>query len=396
MKLFNLRLLVFSFLGVNMGLGLRSDHVTVYFYLIAFLVLSLLFERNIEKRYLIVSGLFLLASLFCAVGDVLMNPVTRVSPFIQAFENVFNPFALFFVVAVALKNVSESHLKQTVFFFVLMMGFLSVFSFFNPNHGAFNFLTSGFADEESVRNQSLAVGRSLGGFNQPLEAGLFFGSAHLMLLYFMLKRKSTYEGVQIAMVMFINFIGGMLSLSKTFYVLALGLSLVYLLIIGRRALVFNSIALSCLLLVSFVIFAEGNNYTDSLADLYFEFGLLAALTAGRFGNTEGTTVVQLFEVTTENSPLFGNGLGTYLPLDNGYLEYYFQGGVLAITPIIGVLLYMLWLSHTNWKTPNGKMLFVFVLFVILANLGGPVFTANKANIMIAISFVFFSKPYNHA
>lgn len=396
MKLFNFVLIVFSFIGIYIGFGLRSDHLAAYGYFVIFMVFSLLFKKNIDKRSWIIASLFLLASLFCLIGDILSNPKIRVLPFIQAFENVLNPFALFLVLSYALNGITETQMKRTVFVFILLVGSMSIFSFFSPDHWLFSFLSSGFYDDESVRNQSIAVGRSLGIFNQPLEAGLFFGSGNFILWHFWLRSNSKYEGLRILILICINFIGGMLSLSKTFYMLSTSLSLVYFLIMGRRMLFLNSIALFCAFVIIFFSLFEGNNYINSLGDLYLEFGLLAMLTAGRFGNIEGTNVVQLFESTTDSSPFFGNGMGTFLPLDNGYLEYYFQGGLMAISPIIVLIAYLFWLSYYDWKTSNGKVLFIFVLFIIFANVGGPVFTANKANVLVAIAVVFFSKPYRHA
>jgi hypothetical protein len=127
---------------------------------------------------------------------------------------------------------------------------------------------------------------------------------------------------------------------------------------------------------------------SAYTDLVDKGNVLMALTAGRFGS-EQTDVMLLFKSVVKENLFNGKGLGTVLPLDNGYLEYFYQGGIGALISFLlihGLLMVGAWRFRS---TKAGITLFFLAIYSLLASLGGPVITANRANIL----FFFLSAYY---
>lgn len=112
-----------------------------------------------------------------------------------------------------------------------------------------------------------------------------------------------------------------------------------------------------------------------------------ALTAGRLGSSD-TEVSQLFaQLWTQGHWVYGRGVGSQLPLDNGYLEYFYQGGVLALCGYVVSLVALALPAVAHARRIEGKLLFYLLLFVVIASLGGPVVTANRANVTLMLLMV---------
>jgi len=241
-------------------------------------------------------------------------------------------------------------------------------------------------DDESVWSQTIAIGRFTGLFNQPLEAGVFFSVALLAVLYLFKScpRERIFNGLGLALIL----IGGLLSLSKNFIVLgqALGLAFavsIHLLSIRVALLLCATAAMGFIALIIEI----NPNYVHSLIDLFEDGNLLMALTAGRLGSSD-TEVSQLFaQLWTQGHWVYGRGVGSQLPLDNGYLEYFYQGGVLALCGYAVSLVALALPAVAHARRIEGKLLFYLLLFVVIASLGGPVLTANRANVALILLMV---------
>ena len=109
-----------------------------------------------------------------------------------------------------------------------------------------------------------------------------------------------------------------------------------------------------------------------------------ALTAGRLGAGDTEVSLLFSELWSQGFWVFGRGLGSHLPLDNGYLEYFYQGGILSLLGYIYFLV-ALYLSGVNEKSSlHGKLMNSLLFFIAVASLGGPVVTASRANIALIL------------
>lgn len=239
------------------------------------------------------------------------------------------------------------------------------------------------SEEGGVWLAAQDVGRFTGIFNQPIEAGIFYSVALIAGVHAW--RFGSWNKFAILLGMVAVTYGGVLSLSKNFIVLGLACALGYgyMIRVIPRAV---AIALSIPIIITVPLAIEGMNanYFQSLADLYYDQGLFSALSAGRFGEESGTVSMLFSSLLSSGDWVTGRGLGSFQPLDNGFLEYFYQGGILSL---IGYLATLLTLTILGWhyrETRDGKLLIVLTIYIWLASMGGPVLTANRANISILL------------
>ncbi|RYD87470.1 MAG: hypothetical protein EOP50_20705, partial [Sphingobacteriales bacterium] len=187
-------------------------------------------------------------------------------------------------------------------------------------------------EADSVWSAALDIGRVTGIFGQPLEAGIFYSVSLFAIVIAWRTQGSWQHRVFLLIGLGATLVGGGLSLSKNFLFLGLGGAGALALMIGvislTRAWV---IGIPVSLLILNFGFQYNQNYFDSLYDLYREGGFITAASAGRFGLQESQVALLFSDITDGSDWLVGKGLGSFLPLDSGYLEFYYQGGALAMT-----------------------------------------------------------------
>jgi hypothetical protein len=249
--------------------------------------------------------------------------------------------------------------------------------------------------DEGVWSQSSLIGRVVGIFNQPLEAGVFFSISLLTAI--------TYSKIYLEKFWLLNLlyviliiVGGALSLSKIFLILGLFIALLYSVSIKviRTRSFFVWLLMISILINLLALYAPA--YFDSLFDLYENGGFIFALSAGRFDGGESENMLLYLRVFGDLNWISGFGLGSYLPLDSGYLEYLYQGGVCAF---LGYLIFILWLfriSLVSWHYLQGKLLCFIVLLIIFGSMGGSVISANRANVVLflLVASILGSLKYN--
>jgi hypothetical protein len=237
--------------------------------------------------------------------------------------------------------------------------------------------------EDSVWSNAIAVGRFTGLFGQPLEAGIFYSVALLALVY--LASLDWGNSILRKLLLISILVGGSLSLSKNFIVLGALVALTYaasvrVLSVGAGGALFGLIVV---VVSGWLLFGNGN-YSNSFVDLFDEGGLLLALTAGRLGKGD-TEVAQLWShLAHSENWLTGFGLGSYLPLDNGYLEYFYQGGVLALVCYLLFILGVIVFAIVHWRDDVSKLLLSLSLFAVGSSLGGPVVSASRVNVPLLV------------
>jgi len=245
-------------------------------------------------------------------------------------------------------------------------------------------------DSGSVWENSVAIGRYPGLFNQPLEAGIFYSVALLAQVYLIKFARGLIVTTTFGLVVIIA--GGMISFSKNFSVLGVAAALLFATLmdlVGLWAVLVMLIGGA--VAIPLAISELNPAYFDSLADLYREGGILMAISAGRLGSSE-TGVSQLFaDLWDRDRWVLGRGLGSHLPLDSGYLEYFYQGGALAIAGYLAFLAVLAMAAIRYRVTAGGKLIGCLLILAVAGSMGGPVITASRASVafmlLLAAAFV---------
>ena len=359
--------------------GLRMEHIIAP----ALALWAILRARSVHMEValpVLALGVSLFAvivsSIFSHSAGLMAEPLTYfirlLTPtlLIMGMPNVLAPIS----------NATLSTAKATVVA-ASVVAILTLVSSFVPI--VLEFLTFWIRSEEgSTWMISQEVGRNSGIFNQPLEAGLFYSVALLCLVYAW--SFSKWSKLILSLFLIAILIGGALSLSKNFLVLGVGLAIAYafmMKVISARTVILLGVPL---VLLAPSAYKFNYNYFDSLYTLYYEGGLVAAVSAGRFGLNESEVSILFQQLWTSGDWLTGRGLGSHLPLDNGYLEFFYQGGVIALIGYIVALGAITIHAASNSTRPEGKILLVVSIYIWLASLGGPVISAGRANVALLL------------
>jgi hypothetical protein len=247
---------------------------------------------------------------------------------------------------------------------------------------------------QAVAERAAQLGRFTGIFNQPAEAGLFYGVA-LMVALFLYRE----HNVRLAFVTPVIVAGGVLTVSKVFLLVGLPIGLVLLLRNRerrRRRLIGVGAAVSVGSLVAVIWSGThwvGGTYLarlfvppaggGSTVDLY---------TAGRLG--DDSTLRALVESVLDTAPWFGVGVqGLAVAYDNGWVEALVVGG------LAGAVIYSLVLGYllVAWRrTPGGPttdLLGGLALLLLGASVGLPALTANRvATIAWILIVLLLARP----
>jgi len=280
--------------------------------------------------------------------------------------------------------------------FGLMTGFdIAQIPFgFNVKDFLSHFWTSSLSTElsDSVAARALTAGRQTGIFNQPFEAGVMYSTGLLLYMYRykIMKRINWYD---ILLLVFL-IIGGLLSLSKVFVVLGTSLCFIYFLQTAKIQQLIVKCFMLCIVVISgfFLILhitSESWLGIDILKNWLMmsdksNDSLMVLYSGGRFG----TGLVSAFFSTIWNiSPFIGVGFGNIgWPMDNGYFDMYKHGGIpaliLYVILIVKLLHYSLKSSFIANFPEEASLLRFFVIFLIIAGLGAPVFTVNRVSTII--------------
>jgi hypothetical protein len=362
--------------------GVRLEYVVIPTVFLCFGVRSILLPNQVSKL-LLSSFLFLFVpAVITTIFSFFAFSAGQSAPVLNMSLRLFLPAVILGAIALAFKK-NKNMLRDASEIIVWMsvplclLAFSTVF--FDMNWLQDYFVKS---NEAGVWSQALAIGRFTGVFNQPLEAGVFYSVALFSLVY--LVSLGHCEGWRFWVFFIFILSGGVLSLSKNFIVLGMAITLIYAFSIKLISFLRIALLLFFLFVMLCLLFVFGNeNYANSFQELYSEGGLLLALTAGRLGGD--TEVNRLWDsLFLLNNWLFGVGLGAYLPLDNGYLEYFYQGGVFALFGYLLFIIGLINLGMRHWSKKEGKLLFFMGVFISLSSLGGPVITANRASISLLV------------
>jgi hypothetical protein len=237
--------------------------------------------------------------------------------------------------------------------------------------------------ENSVWLNSQDVGRYTGIFNQPIEAGIFYSVALIGAIHAYRYGKMSRVVLLAAMALIV--FGGSASLSKNFIVLGAACTIGYafwIKLLSRAFLIILSIPIAVLAPAG--LEQLNFNYIASIRDLYLDQGLLGALSAGRFGSDTASVSLLFTSLFETGDWVRGRGLGSHLPLDSGYLEYFYQGGIFGLAGYVLALTVLSWRAWANRKHSDGRLLIVLMAYIWLSSTGGPTITASRAGIVLLI------------
>jgi hypothetical protein len=385
MNSFNGLLLVFVMvLFPQLPIGMRIEHIVLpavfLITLIHFVMNGVKFDDRFICGVLCLGG----AAMYAAVGTLAGGVGGEAASPFNMLVRLLMP-VLMFLSFFGILYQTTFPLKRAAVCIVIACSFAAAMSLSLTLFGRPDIL--GFwvhTDIDGVWAQSLVVGRYNGIFNQPLEAGVFYGTGALAATY--LLHIGRHKNL-IFLALILIFIGGAATFSKNFVVLGAGLSILFA-YWTRVASKIQVVILGIFVFsIIFVALQRNPDYLESFYQLYADGGILLAVTAGRLGSQDTEVSLLFGELWSNGSWLSGLGLGSYIPLDNGYLEYFYQGGIVSLAGYLLFLFCFLLISVVNLKFTAGKLLFILVVFIALASIGGPVITANRANLVLILLLV---------
>ena len=242
------------------------------------------------------------------------------------------------------------------------------------------------------------MGRYTGIFNQPFEAGLAYGAGLISILFILILEKDL--SCRLIKPAFLNLglfgvvAGGILSVSKVFFPLAIFISFVFFLWAskGLSKKIFRNLFAIAIMLPAFLYFLRdqwsGLNYFLRLVIFDRNTDLLELFSAGRFSFRSGGNAAVTSHLNDSNL-IFGYGLGSVSAPDNAYLEILYFGGVVGVLIYLIVLLALFHFSIKGLRRQPvlAKYLISLLVFSLFAGLGAPVFTVNRANFFLIIPLI---------
>ncbi|WP_416560456.1 hypothetical protein ACHEXL_02370 [Limnohabitans sp. yimb22184] len=362
--------------------GLRFEYVVVALLTFPCLILK---KYRVNSNILLLAGCLFFSLLPLIISSAYSSETGLYASPLDMFARLALPgvMLIFFSLIFSVRKTNFDQSIDSVVIVSSLVSGVSILSFLVP--GFNNFLSPWVSgNEEGVWYQSIAVGRVVGIFNQPLEAGLFYSVALFSVITRFWLKKSVPFGI-FSLVIIV--LAGVLTLSKIFLVLGIFLGFIFALVLGLISLNrFFLIIFILIPLVPVVGHLLAPLYVDSLIQLYDEFGLLFALTAGRLGAPSENTELYL-RLLSDFNWIIGFGLGSQLPLDSGYLEYFYQGGFASFAGYLMFICCCFFYACKKWNSIQGRLLFFLSMLLVLASFGGPVVSAGRANIAFVLLLV---------
>lgn len=391
---------------VSKSLGLRVDHIVVYVLCIwaGLRAISKPEVIRFPTTLWIAIACLSVATLWTLVVSIFLRTATP-TQILAGVDNYLQPVGVLIAMTIGVSTVSFSERSRLLrmacltvcllLFVNAMLAFSAVF--WDTARLLRPFVPATTATGEAVMHRATAIGRYTGIFNQPVEAGLAYSTGLAAWLYWLdVARRPTIKHVIVLVVLMV---GGALTVSKVF--LLGGIPLFVIALSFTISMNRNSVLPYGLLILGFIMFSipfleglryqwTGWNYILRFTDVtnLTEQGIVEVFTAGRIGPGD-TGVEQLFMSTLLESPVYGFGFGIDTALDNGYLEFFYQGGMIALSLYI-VLLSAVFLQAIALyrKDPSkGRFLIVLWILVVGAGIGAPTLTLNRSSILIWVLLI---------
>lgn len=394
--------------------GLRLEHFVIY----GSLLYVLIFQRQSLRRVIedkqISSVIVLCLMIAFWILFVSLQNVGWTTPYdmLAGLENFTQPAALLMVLSVSSERVTPakridllrigSEAMIAMLSLNSLLSMLSVFIDTWPFVQSFVVTAATEIQGQTTWEQAADMGRLTGIFNQPAEAGMSY-SIGLVAWVLLATMQRNGIGIYRWLALLLLLFGGILTVSKTFLFGGIPIAFAYLLwtIIVRSdrnihvSTIVGGLAMTMLGSALVLEFADSWVGVD-LALRFFDFGsyaddgVLSVLTGERFGREE-SGVGMLFSTTWLESPILGFGvpMRNMGALDNGYIEFFYYGGIVALVMYILILWLILAraIEGIKYNPTFGRFLLAIWTLIIGGNIGAPVLTLNRASIFLWITVV---------
>lgn len=373
--------------------GLRTEHFLIYSILPLAIITLTLRKRTIISYFPLFTILLLFIFITLWTFLITFLGIKNYESFnkvIAHLENYVQPIAIILISGAFGNLYSQERVilifrKACLFFISLLLlnTIISVSSiFFNISSWVRYFVCAPGGIGVTVWSRAVSMGRYSGIFNQPMESGLTYSLGLFSWIYFTQKSKNI--SIIHYLMLFGLLLGGILSVSKVFILIGFPLFFIYLIIEGRLKYILNwrFIVISVISIVGIItIFKmwKGFSYYSRLFNVSGKSfsELIQLYTAGRFG-TEHSGIRYYFAHVWGKSPFHGLGFAAITTFDNAYLEFFSQGGLIALFGYLFILAVIGFVGLSQYKrNKEGRFVLILFIFITVSGMGAPVVTINR-------------------
>jgi hypothetical protein len=407
-------LLTLSVFGpyLSTSIGVRTEQPI--FMLIALrAIYGLLRRGTVSRPTLLLLGCFSAVLLIGCIGLFIPVPTTTIgissASSLAGFVNNTEPLL---GILIAIYLVSSRYSRAEVFrsiavTFVLLMVANSIIALVSTKVNLLPILehfwqaSSTATSANSVAVRAMNQGRFTGIFDQPAQAGTMYGLA-LFFGYYLWQTSRQSGTIRLGLALILILVGGILTVSKIFIVLAIPLAALLLLrniggrprqIIGIGLVTIGGIYL--LATTGALTALVGNNQINQF--FRSQGSVTQLLTGGRLGS--GGTLGPVFGYVLSTAPAGGFGLaGLNVAYDSAWIDVAVTAGLAGVALYIVInaqLIYRYILVRRN--DPTNGLAFTLVVFVTLGNIGFPVFVGNRISGVLWLTLttlLFLNSPWN--
>ncbi len=283
LKNYNLIALLFILLsGVYIfpQLGIRSDHIIIYFSFLLFSGYFFFLNRAIQLNYSIITILILLLliNVISLISSLYYREAISIYEIIADFENYVQPLVIILLTCFMVRIFKDNNIDYVINLVLrIYVLFLSVnvllallLLYIGPNE--YLFLIGGPPDEEGLTTveRALSASRSGGVFAQPIDAGIAYSIGMISWLY-LFDKEDQYIGNSYFFYsqFLLIIIGSILCGSKVSYVLGWGSVILYVFFFSNLYLkILNKIRFIALSTIFIILVILVTNYWDGVSALW--------------------------------------------------------------------------------------------------------------------------------
>ena len=377
------------------GNGLRVEHIIVYSVFI-FLLLARWIPRYRIHSYSTVLMLYGLIFVHVSISTIINQVLTDLK-FLANFENYLETFVLFLIFNALLGRkqffTKKRMLKLNRFFHILLAAnsILILFEIFTPYaDNIIQYYVQGGG--EGFRQDTNSMGRYTGVFDIVFAGGFAYSLGLITWIYnFSVQRRKNLVFQVILLILIL--IGGFGSVSKVFFLGGILISLILFLRLGSikpkiTLAVLGSIAIA--LIAPYLIEDwKGFGLFEEYWNRFMKGSAVETISSGRLGSDSGIYSMAL----NSDVPLFfGKGftMGNLPFFDSEHVQFYYQGGIVAIIAYILIYLKKIQLCFSLKRGfETERMLFLAILLLaIFTAFGGPVFFMNRVRIFFFLQIFY--------
>jgi hypothetical protein len=246
-----------------------------------------------------------------------------------------------------------------------------------------------------VAERAAELGRFSGIFNQPAEAGVMYGVGALLTIYTYKERRGV-----LFLLLTLILIGGLVSVSKTFILVGLPVTIFYLWrssAVSARVGTLYTVPLIVLGLAQAGIFKDwiGVEYLTRLISPPQNQSLIEFYTSGRFGNAN-SDLNSVSDEIFSLSPFTGMGPGGWkVAYDSGITEVLVVAGLVGFVFHVLVFCGLLTIRRRTLDKERRLLALCLCVFLSGADFGLPALTANRVATVIWIVAGLLSLAATH-